>query len=402
MTIRVRPGFRPGHERPVSDVRDRHGGRMIANGVTAAAGALVLSLFWRFVVQLDQYPPDRAPVAAWIAFVVILAVGVLSRLLTPRPPTWLYVILLAALAAPVSIDLIFTWQLLPLGIIPTAAPAAGLLLMPIVVLYSPRPPLIVAGVIGTALLAHSLSQAPTAGGNLFAGLTAALTAFFPAYLCAVIATEFVAMVRRELDLTRVQSTTATPETAVGMAASEELVRLDRDAETLLDSVGSGATPLPVPAAVAARAGEIAGALRVRLIEGRNDTWLRHAVSESRYLADRVIVTDLAGSAVRLNAEQRDGLLLALWWLSGEASRKAIEVDVTVGVPDEDQLQLEVTLVITGLTRNRLDAAVIDALDRVGRFRVTPSKAATRIAVVAAISADPASLRYGDLQRSTDV
>lgn len=401
MTVRLRPGIEH-PERPANDVRDRHGGRMIANGVTVAAAALVLSLFGRFLVQLNQYPPGHSPSAAWLAFAAILGTGIVSRTVVPRPPIWLYITLMAALMVPVTVDLALTWPLLPLGIIPTAAPAAAVLLMPIAVLFPPRTPLLVAWAIAAAILIHTLLQAPAAGGTTFAGITTALAAGLPVYISALIGTEFSAMVRRELDLTRVQSTTATPETAVGMEASEELVRLDRDAESLLDSVGSGATPLPVPPDVAARAGEIAGALRVRLIEGRTDTWLRHAVSESQYLAGRVTVSDPVGGAVRLSAEQRDGLLLALWWLNGEPARRVGAVDVRIGVPDEDRLQLEVTLTITGLIRNRLDAAVVDALDRVGTYRLTPTSLTTRIAVVAAIAPDPASLRYGDQQRSTDV
>ena len=150
-------------------------------------------------------------------------------------------------------------------------------------------------------------------------MAVAATAVFPLLLVSLAISGFRRLVGRELDLSLVQSTVGTARSAVGMRASEELAQLDFDAETLLDDVGSGRITIPLPPDAAERAGTLAARLRVRLIEGRTDTWLRHAVTESAYLSHRVTVDDPFGSAGLLSQEQRDGLLLALWLLVGGAS-----------------------------------------------------------------------------------
>ena len=75
------------------------------------------------------------------------------------------------------------------------------------------------------------------------------------------------MVQRELDLVLVQSTITQSSSAVGMLASEELARIDLDAETLLDDVATGRTALPLSPAKSAAAARLATQLRLHLIEG---------------------------------------------------------------------------------------------------------------------------------------
>ena len=154
------------------------------------------------------------------------------------------------------------------------------------------------------------------------GVAVALTAVFPVLIATLAIGGFRRLVGRELDLSLVQSTVGTSRSAVGMRASEELAQLDFDAETLLDDVGSGRISIPLPPDAAELAGSLAARLRVRLIEGRTDTWLRHAVTESAYLSHRVTVGDPLGSAGLLSQEQRDGLLLALWLLVAEHPKSA--------------------------------------------------------------------------------
>jgi hypothetical protein len=195
---------------------------------------------------------------------------------------------------------------------------------------------------------------------------------------------FRRLVGRELDLTLVQSTVSTPRSAVGMRASEELAELDYDAEALLDDVGAGRIALPLPPAAAERAGQLAARLRVRLIEGRTDTWLRHAVTESAYLSRRVTVDDPAGLAGLLAPGQRDGLLLALWLIAGQRRPKPsappLRVLVTcrdrdVEDPDPDDMRLfdgtriAIRLDVSGVIARKVDEATWEALDNVGRHDV---------------------------------
>jgi hypothetical protein len=174
----------------------------------------------------------------------------------------------------------------------------------------------------------------------------------------------------------------TPRSAVGMRASEELAQLDFDAEALLDDVGSGRLAIPLPDAAADRAGTLAARLRVRLIEGRNDTWLRHAVTESAYLSDRVSVEDPAGCAALLSQEQRDGLLFALWLLSGARQKSAstpLHVRVTcreAGDPDSTAFTLSIE--VEGVAPRHVDPATWDAVDSVGRHDVATGSDSLRI------------------------
>ena len=98
------------------------------------------------------------------------------------------------------------------------------------------------------------------------------------------------MVQLELDRVLVQCTVSAPRYAVGMLASEELARLDLAAEELLESIASKKTALPLAPKMASIAASLATELRLHLIEGRRETWLYHAVSESEMLGKAVTLS----------------------------------------------------------------------------------------------------------------
>ena len=193
---------------------------------------------------------------------------------------------------------------------------------------------------------------------------------------------------RELDLSLVQSTVSTAPSAVGMQASEELAKLDFDAETLLDDVGSGRIAIPLPEAVAERAGAVAARLRARLIEGRRDTWLKHAVIESAYLSDRVVVEDPEGAAGLLSQQQRDNLLLALWLLVGERRKgppKPIAVALRNPASEEDADHaasplVDIDIEVFDVALRRLDPSTWEAIDSVGRHDVVAGAESFRIEI----------------------
>lgn len=374
--------------RAAVDMRERHGGRRMSAGITIAAAVLVLAQLLHLVSFAAVFPAGRDPWPAWIALAVVLAGGVVSRLFTPRMPVWVYLALFTALAVPVGLDVVATWGLLHLGITPTAAPAAAILLMPVTTLRGRRAPVAVAAAIGGLIALLSLAQLPTAGPNVVEGLAIAVWAVLPVVLSAIAVDGFRRLVGRELDLSLVQSTIATPRSAVGMRASEELARLDFDAEALLEDVGSGRLPIPLPTESALRAGQLAAKLRVRLIEGRSDTWLRHAVTESAYLSRRVTIDDPDGVAGLLSPAQRDGLLLGLWLLAGErrprhASGVAVVVRVRTDAHDHDDsvAVLAIEIEVTGVARRHLDPAMWDALGNVGAYEVISGSESIRIELV---------------------
>ncbi|MGX5696595.1 hypothetical protein ACWKWP_10395 [Agromyces soli] len=374
--------------RAAVDMRDRHGGRRMSAGITIAAAVLVLAQLLHLVSFASAFPAGRDPWPAWAALGGILAAGVVCRLITPVMPGWVYLALFTALAVPVGLDVVATWGLLHLGVTPTAAPAAATVLMPVTTLRGRRIPIAVASSIGGVIALLSLAQLPGAGAHVVEGLAIAVWAVLPVVVSAVAVVGFRRLVGRELDLSLVQSTVATPRSAVGMRASEELARLDFDAESLLEDVGSGRLPIPLPADSALRAGQLAAKLRVRLIEGRTDTWLRHAVTESAYLSRRVTVDDPDGVAGLLSPTQRDGLLLALWLLAGErrprhSSAVAVVVRVRTDALDHDDsvAVLAIEIEVSGVARRHLDPAMWDALGNVGGHEVVSGSESILIELV---------------------
>ena len=390
---RVRHFRRPSRSaNAAGDVRESHGGRRLAAGVAAAAGVLVLAHLVHAFMLAPYFPAGRSPWAAWLALAAVVCVGVVARVVSRQMPDWLYVVLLIGLIAPVWLDTVATAGLLQFGVTPTAGAAAACVLMPIATIRGGRVSVVVASAIGAVLAALALAQVATAGPNTVTGLVIALSAVLPVVLVVIATRGFRRLVGRELDLSLVQSTVATPRSAVGMRASEELAQLDFDAETLLDDVGSGRLPIPLPADVAEQAGSLAARLRVRLIEGRTDTWLRHAVTESAYLSDKVGLDDPTGSAGVLSQEQRDGLLFALWLLSGSKQRSAaVPVSVRVSSREsddeaEDAPDFTLAVEVTGVARRHVDPATWEALDNVGTHDVVAVGDAFRIDIECRVDA----------------
>lgn len=381
--------------RAAGDVRESHGGRKLATGVTIVAALIVAAHFVHAVALAPFFPqPGPGPWPAWIALAVVVVIGVVARMFGRQLPDWLYVLLLAGLAVPVWLGVASTAGLLQYGITPTAAPAAGAVLMPVAAIRGSRVPMIAASLIAAVLAVEALVQLDTAGPWVVVGLAVAATAVLPIFLVMLALTGFRRLVGRELDLSLVQSTVGTARSAVGMRASEELAQLDFDAETLLDDVGSGRIAIPLPPDAADRAGSLAAGLRVRLIEGRTDTWLRHAVTESAYLSDRVTVDDPTGSAGLLSQSQRDGLLLALWLLVAEhpkGSGPPLGVQVTCREASDDNVAepgFEMSIDVSGVSRRRVDPGTWDAIGNVGAHDVSTGADGFRIDIACRVQPNP--------------
>ena len=381
--------------RAAGDVRDSHGGRRLATGITIAA-AIVIAAHLVHAIALAPYyvPPAPGPWPAWIALGAVVGVGVIARSVSRQLPDWLYIVLLAGLAVPIWLDVSATAGQLHNGVTPTAAAAAGAVLMPVAAIRGSRIPLLVASIIAAVLAVEAVVQVGRAGPFVVPGLAVAASAVVPTMLVMLALTGFRRLVGRELDLSLVQSTVGTARSAVGMRASEELAQLDFDAETLLDDVGSGRIAIPVPPDAAERAGSLAARLRVRLIEGRTDTWLRHAVTESAYLSDHVTVVDPTGSAGLLSQSQRDGLLLALWLLVAEhpkGSGPPLGVQVTCREASDDTLAepaFAMSIDVSGVSRRRVDPGTWDAIGSVGEHNVIAGADGFRIDITCRVQPNP--------------
>lgn len=364
--------------------------------VVALRGVYGLTLFG---TQWESYPEPFPALAAWIVLAAILVGAiVLARVTGERMPTWVFAVFLLGLAVAAALDLYAIWGLSDVGTHATAALAAGMALLVLVALRGAVEILVATGVYAVALAAVMVVDAQPGAledsGWIATQVTALAGAVIPPLIGVVIVAQFRRMVQIELDRVLVQSTVSAPRFAVGMLASEELARLDLAAEELLDAVANKKTNLPLSPKNASVAAQLATELRLHLIEGRRETWLYHAVSESEHLGKSVNLSDKASLAGLLDPAQRDGLLSAVWLLvadggSDRRNRRASASSVSVQIgpavhggaaSPERTLSVPITITTTGVPRNRVDPGVWDAIGRVGRYSDSTQDGSLRLDV----------------------
>ncbi|PZQ91874.1 MAG: hypothetical protein DI534_02670 [Leifsonia xyli] len=358
----------------------------------------VYGLSW-FVVLWERYPIPGAAAGAWGLLVIVIVGSVIaSRVGGDRMPNWAFALVLAGIAATVALDLIAVWPLQDLGRTLTAATAAGAALLLVVTQRGPIELLIATGVLGLALgIAMFFNMPP---GTLFDAdhlapqlATLAFTVL-PGVIGVVVVNGYRRMVQLELDRVLVQSNVSAPRYAVGMLASEELARLDLAAERLLDSIATKKTALPLTPKTASLAASLATELRLHLIEGRRETWLYHAVSESEMLGRSVTLVDKSSLAGLLDPAQRDGLLGAAWMLVSDTRKKAgphrsITLQLGPLAPataprDDHKIAVPIAITSSGIRRNRVDPSIWAALGRVGRYSDSTENGSLRVDIDAKV------------------
>ncbi|WP_168627893.1 MULTISPECIES: hypothetical protein [unclassified Cryobacterium] len=357
-------------------------------GAGIIAGLQAVFALGFFLTRIDTYP-NLIPISlAWVLFfVTTIAVGMVIALAGERMPGWLFAVLLAAMGGVIVLDFAAIGPLLNIGATATASVSAsfGLLLA---VTLRPALELVLAGsAIAVAFVVAILSTTQLTVETIPAQLGVLLLVLLPPFFGSWLVAQFRRMVQIELDRVLVQSTVSAPRLAVGMLASEELARLDLAAEELFDSVASGRTKLPLDPATASRAASLATELRLHLIEGRRETWLYHAITESEQLGRSVTLTDPNSLAGLLDAGERDGLLAAVWLLVSDKGKKKPTVHLQLGplaAPDPDAQTRTITIPIvistTGVSRNRVEPATWSAIERVGRFTTTIENSSLRVEI----------------------
>lgn len=350
------------------------GGQHLGIGLTLSGALIAAFLLGHFVVEWRGQAFPMLSLMAWI-LLLSAAVGVhlIVHRLATRMPLWLFAAALGVGVAVVLLDVAGCWGLSGIGIYPTAAAAVGALLMSMITLRSTENILAAVTGLGVLLLFCALAEdrddVLTFGPEI---LTIAVGTI-PPLVGTGIARGFRRMVQRELDLVLVQSTISQPRFAVGMLASEQLARLDLDAETLLNDVAQGRTALPLAPTTAMTAAALATALRLHLIEGRTETWLHHAISESEFLGPSVTLFDPSGLAGLLSPTQREGLLLTIWLLLvGDARGPKASVSLRFGAilpaisgGTSRQLRFPLDLETSGVLRRRVDPETWQAIRTVG-------------------------------------
>ncbi|WP_158862880.1 hypothetical protein [Leifsonia sp. AG29] len=382
---------RPLQRVAATDEREALGRARLELGFNVAALALIAFLFALQLLNLRYMPFIGLTLGAWALVIGTLAVALVLRFRLPDLlPTWLFAGALGVWALAVVLDVAGTrsadvWT--PL----TAAAAVGPALLLCAPVRPPRDIVAAAAVLGAVLavvFGIRAIPAPQMLGPSFAIIAIAVA---PPLIGVQIVRSLRTLVQLELDLVQVQSTVSAPGYAAGMMASEELARLDLAAERLLDGVATGRTPLPLDQATADAAAAIATELRLHLIQGRTETWLYHAVTESAVLGPSVTLSDPEGLAAGLDRDQRDGLLTAVWLLisdpvrSGTGQARSLMLDIerreggpTALTPSSSTMAIVITT--TGVPRNGVDPAAWQAIRKVGRYAESYSGSTLRIEV----------------------
>jgi hypothetical protein len=330
-------------------------------------------------------------VAAWVIYIAaFVTVLITMSVLGDRLPHWLFAIFIAAVAATVALDFAGIWGLGNIGEYATASVSAGFGLMIVVTLRQGRQVLAAAGALGIAFVVAVAMTTPLTAATIPTQLNTIALAVLPTTLAVFVVRGFRRMIQQELDRVLVQSTVSAPRFAVGMLASEELARLDLAAEDLLESVAAGRTKLPLDPKMASVAASLATELRLHLIEGRRETWLYHAVSESELLGKAVTLSDKGSLAGLLDPSQRDGLLSAVWLLMSDTSKPsaARTIELTLGpvAPtterlDNNQISVPVVITTTDVPRNRVDPAIWASISRVGRYSDSTENSSLRVDIM---------------------
>lgn len=353
----------------------------LSPGLNLTADAVIVMGLFSFIFDGAGYPRLALSIVAWSLLVLTAAFTQVRTFAAARRSPWSYPTVLAICALIVVLDIVGTWDASTRALNPAAVIGVGGILLTCASTQRARAIIIPAGVLCGVLVAVFVC---TLGDDpLYLGPRAiiVLLAVLPPVVGARIVSSFRRLVHLEADRAQVQATAAVPGIAVGMLASNELARLDLDAEQLLDSVATGQAPLPLDANSSRAAASIARELRLYLVAGRDQTWLYHAVSESTVLGPIVTVTDPLGLAARLSTAQRDALLSAVWLFTGDLNRTIQSLRIVLAHADDEPESngcFAIGFEATGVPRKQVDPAVWQAIGKVGRY--TESRSGTTLRV----------------------
>lgn len=368
---------------PVADVAKsrRHasiGMRRLWVGTIIILGFQMAFDFGNSIERINEYREIGPVFTAWAVLIVAnLAIIIVTRTLGEHLPNWLFGLWYLALVLVIALDISGAWGMPNPGDSLTVGLSAALSLVIAVVT---RPPLqILLAAMGLAAIT-GVAWAFTGAYELDVIHETVYTLcqmLFPVVVAVIITEGFRRLMRRETEEMLSHSAIAAPRLTVGIAASEQLARLDLAAESLLSAVADGRMQLPLSAEVARRAGSLATELRLHLLASRSKTWLGLAIDESALLDASVRVDDPTASAGLLDTRQRAALLSAIWLLHdkrGVSSRSQHEqITLEFGAPtraiESDHFEsVLIRVEVPGSTRMMIDPGAWENFARVGRYR----------------------------------
>jgi len=365
----------------------------LGTGFLGAGAAVVVALrsvygFVWFLGLWSTYPNPYYALAAWTTLIIVMAATfIAARVLGDQLPNWVFALFLLGVGAAFALDVYAIWPLHDIGRHATAAATAGMALLIVLTFRRTSDLIIAVSVLGTAMATAMVLNSSLAADDLASQVTTLAFTVLPVVIGIVIVGGFRRLVQIELDRVLVQSTVSAPRFAVGMLASEELARLDLAAEELLDSVANGKVKLPLDPKTASTAASLATELRLHLIEGRRETWLYHAITESDLLGKSVTLTDKGSLAGLLDPQQRDGLLSTAWLLVSDTAKpnasRTVEIlvgPVTGSAEQIGKIAVPIVITTTGVQRHRVDPATWEAIGRVGQYSDSTQNSSLRVEI----------------------
>lgn len=369
-TIRSLAGLSPGRagSRRWRVTNETPGLRQLGYGLSFSAAVIVISRLWEFFAGAAAGQHSEFGGVAWLLLLAIILLTVLS---VPREANMLslrtFLIICLGLAGVVALDLLNLEAIAVPFATPTAAIAAGGVLLALATL---RPPYEVAAAtlaLAVTLVTHFLVLPPGDLEQDSKNILISSLAVVPAAVALLIVTAYRRMASMALDRVAMQARVTAPSAEGGRPPMDGLREIDREIEDLFGRVAAGSEPLPLSPNRAAQAQRLATELRSMLVARQQSSWLTHALTEGSLLHTAVTLEDSDNLAARLDQEQRDGLLSALWLICAIPRRRAprvlVRVDRRTLADDTARIRLDVT----GLHRGEIDFSTWEALSRVGRF-----------------------------------
>lgn len=277
-------------------------GAAVLTAIEAVAGIAF------FLVRWNEYSDPWLPAVAW-ALYLVAAVGVGLSVLTygERLTGPAFALICVVLACVVTLDFIGIWPEHDIAHTATASMAAGFALLPIATLRPAREVAAAIGVLGIAFIVMAVASTPITHDTMPGIVSLLSLVVVPPALALYVVQRFRQLVQRELDRVLVQSNVQAPQFAVGMLASDEA----RPARPGRREAARRRRERHRPPAVVRRLEAPSPRrspprLRLHLIEGRRETWLYHAITESDRLGRSVSVADPTALAGHLSPRSATG------------------------------------------------------------------------------------------------
>lgn len=354
--------------------QDSIGTSYLGGGLSSVAIAIMAYELLYFLLYWSSYPNPVLTALGWFVLIAVYtSTSIAIRSSGRRMTLPVYIVFLAGIVLASGLDIASLIGPAREHAALTVTVAAAIAHVSLIIYREVREVVAVTALLLAAQFALYVAQGPGTYDTLGLRAAGTIITVAAAVIAVVIIRSFRRMVQLEVDRALVQSTTLGPQYAVGMLASEELARLDLAAERLLADVADGTLAIPLDPQRANHAASLATQLRLHLIEGRRETWLHHAISESEFLGPLVTVNDPQGDAGLLDQSQRDGLLSAIWLFLNESKSPSVSLHLDVARASSGpanapprKLLLPITISTTGVPRRRIDPAAWEAIDQVGR------------------------------------